>query len=62
MPRLAGTQADQLQAKAVQQMWRTQGLDTAGIEAYNVLLSYPGDKSSPNKVCPHYKPFEASPL
>ena len=50
MPRIAGTRADLRQAKALEQIWKDQGLDNSGIEAYDVLLSYPGNNSFPNKV------------
>ena len=50
IPRIAGTEADLKQAKALKQIWKEQGLDNSGIEVYDVLLSYPGNDSFPNKV------------
>ena len=48
--RIAGTEADLKQAEALKQIWKEQGLDNSGIEVYDVLLSYPGNDSFPNKV------------
>ncbi len=49
-PRVAGTEADRMQAKMYEQMWADQGLDQSGIEGYDVLLSYPGNSTAENKV------------
>ncbi len=50
VPRVAGTEADLMQARSLQQLWKDQGLDNSGVETYDVLLSYPGNDSAPNKV------------
>ncbi|XP_070577792.1 N-acetylated-alpha-linked acidic dipeptidase 2-like [Ptychodera flava] len=48
-PHLAGTPEDFETAEYIQQKWLDQGLDSATIYPYHVLLSYPDD-TNPNKV------------
>ncbi|XP_077994025.1 N-acetylated-alpha-linked acidic dipeptidase 2-like [Glandiceps talaboti] len=48
-PHLAGTPADLINAEYVRDEWVSQGLDSANIYSYNVLLSYP-DPDQDNTV------------
>ena len=50
IPRVAGTEHNHKMAMSIQQQWEDQGLESAGVEEYDVLLSYPAVKPNPNKV------------